>query len=87
MSGTRGHHQRLGFFLCDAVPGLCSSRQFFVCLWVFRPLVLSSLSECIFNRVEIRRLAWPLPNNPLFYLQKPPGLLLLFVLGQCPLVL
>ncbi len=45
-SGTHGHQQRLGFLLCDALPGLyCSWPSVVVCLWVFLPLVLSSASE------------------------------------------
>ncbi len=63
MSGTHGHHQKLGFLLYDALPGLyCSWLQL---LWVFLPLVLSSASEMHAQS----SLAWPLPNIPLSYLQ------------------
>ncbi len=38
------------------------------------------------NRVEIRRLTWPLHNIPLFFTFKGPGLLLQYVLGHRPYV-
>ncbi len=39
------------------------------------------------NRVEIRRLTWPLQNVPLCLPSKSPGLLLLYVLGRRSFVL
>ncbi len=43
----------------------------FVALSAF--LVLSSAGEMLLNRVEIRRLTWPLRNTPPFYFQKLLG--------------
>ncbi len=63
---THGHHQRLGFFFLMFPRSLLQLTSVVVCLWLFLSLVLSSASEMLLNRVEIRRLTRPLQNNPLF---------------------
>ncbi len=71
------HHQRwVSSLWCFTRPPL-QLTSVVVCLWLFLPLVLSSASEMLLDRVEIRRLTWPLQNIPLFLPSKTPGLLLL----------
>ncbi len=70
---THGHQQRLGFFFVMLARSLLQLTSVVVCLWLFLSLVLSSASEMLLDRVEIRRLSQTLLNITLFYLHKLLG--------------